>query len=72
MIKTLKIKIFFSSRTLEDFLVSGLIEYLDVNEESDALIAVNSVNNMKNLKINVVYSEYFYFIFKTKSLYHYY
>ena len=30
----------FSLRTFEDFLVSGLIEYLDVNEESDALIAV--------------------------------
>lgn len=27
-------------RTFEDFLKTGLIEYLDVNEESDAQIAV--------------------------------
>jgi DNA-directed RNA polymerase III subunit RPC2 len=32
--------IFLNLRTFDDFLKNGVIEYLDVNEESDSLIAV--------------------------------
>lgn len=33
-------KLFLTSRTFEDFLHEGLVEYLDVNEENDCQIAL--------------------------------
>lgn len=48
----------FSFRSFEDFLREGLVEYLDVNEENDCLVAVYE-KDITRYVFKVVYQESF-------------
>ena len=41
-------------RSFEDFLSQGLVEYLDVNEESDAMIALYESNITRQVLWHVI------------------